>query len=440
MMRQKIRIILAWIGVIVLALLSLTFVAIKDGYMPTPSFLMKHPAPPPTPAATRDGLWLQDVNYLGNQLPYLHVNPYFKISEAEFRKNITQLADDVPNLTEEQIIVRMMQIIASIGDGHTRAYPDFDPLNYPSLPLEMRWVDDGLVIVGASPEYEQALGTKVIMVGGHPIDEVNGAVKTLIAADNEMEILNNSPTYIAMPSLLYGLDLIPQNDQVTFTFESQDGSRFDLDLHPTSQTETPTSIYEKLGVPHPLYEQDRKSFYWVQYLPDANIVYVQYNVCAEDKNKPFESFKEEVFSLIDGSPNSRLVLDLRFNGGGNESVLNPFINAIRARPSFNTKGNLYVIIGRGTYSSALQNAITLKQDTNAILIGEPTGGKPNHYGEVHYFNLPNVGLLIQYSTRYWLNYPGSNPLTLEPDIAVAVTIADLYAGRDLVLETIIQQR
>jgi len=103
-------------------------------------------------------------------------------------------------------------------------------------------------------------------------------------------------------------------------------------------------------VPRPLYEQDRESFYGYQYMPDSNIVYVQYNVCAEDKNKPFKPFVEEVVDLIDQHPNSRLMLDLRFNGGGNEAVLTPFLKAIKSRPSLNTQGKLFVIIGRGTYS------------------------------------------------------------------------------------------
>lgn len=437
-MTTKTRKFLAWTGAVLFLFLSLTFIAIRGGYMPTPSFLQKHPAPPPTPAATRDGRWLQDVSYLGNQLPYLHVNPYFKISEAEFQQSVSQLAEEIPNLNDEQVIVRMMRIIASIGDGHTRAYPEAEPLNYPSLPLEMRWLDDDLIVIAASPEYERAIGTKVVEIGGHPVPDVQEAVAPLIAADNEMELLNNSPVYIAMPALLYGLDLIPQKDRVTFRFESGDGTRFDLELIPASQTESFTSIYDKFGVPQPLYERDRRSFYWVQYIPDANIVYVQYNVCAEEEDKPFEYFKEEVFSLIDGHPGSRLVLDLRFNGGGNEAVLNPFIKAIQARPALAARGSLFVIIGRGTYSSALQNAITLKQDTRAILVGEPTGGKPNHYGEVRYFNLPNAGLLVQYSTRYWLNYPGSDPLTLEPDIPAISTMSDLLAGRDPALEAVMQ--
>jgi C-terminal processing protease CtpA/Prc len=147
---------------------------------------------------------------------------------------------------------------------------------------------------------------------------------------------------------------------------------------------------------------------------------------------------EEVFSLIDQHEGARLVLDLRFNGGGNEAVLTPFIKAIQARPSLNTSDRLFVIIGRGTYSSALQNAITLGNETNAVLVGEPTGGKPNHYGEVRRFKLPNVGLLVQYSTRYWLNDPKSDPPTLKPDLPAQVTFADLLAGGDPALEAALQ--
>ena len=105
---------------------------------------------------------------------------------------------------------------------------------------------------------------------------------------------------------------------------------------------------------------------------------------------------------------------------------------------FDEPGQLFVIIGRGTYSSALQNAITLSSEYNATLIGEPTGGKPNHYGEVRNFDLPNVGLRVWYSTRYWRNYPEGDPLSLEPDVSAVLTMADLLAGRDPALETAFQ--
>jgi hypothetical protein len=434
------RRIFTWIAVALFVFFGAGYLMIRAGYISTPGFLGKQPALPPIPAATRDGRWRQAVEYLGSQLPYLHVNPYFKVGEADFQKSVTELADQVPDLNDEQIIVEMMRIVASIGDGHTRTDPHADPVNFVSLPLEMRWLDDGLIVVAASPEYIQAVGAKVIQIGDHPVEQVREAVTPLIPADNHMVILNDAPVYMSMPGILSGLNLIPQKDRVTFGFEARDGSQFDLELRPISNASEPfVSIYEKVGVRPPLYEQDRQSFYWFRHLPEANVVYVQYNNCREQKDKPFQSFVDEVFGLVDRNPGTRLVLDVRFNGGGNEAILAPFIDAIKARPSLNTTGNLFVIIGRGTYSSALQNAISLSLETNAILVGEPTGGKPNHYGEVRNFRLPNVGLRVQYSTRYWLNYPEGDPLTLEPDITAVVTSDDLLAGRDPALETALSQ-
>jgi len=431
---------LLWVMVALLVLTSAWYWTVRAGYIPAPAFLGKQPAPHPLPASTRDGRWLQDVEYLGSQLPYLHINPYFKTSESKFQQSVTDLANQVPNLNDEQIIVEMMRIVASIGDGHTRTYPSAKPVNFSSLPLEMRWLEDGLIVIATSPEYAQAIGTKVVQIGDLPVDEVYAAVKPLIPADNNMEYLNESPMLMSMPAILYGLDLIPQKDSVTFGFESQDGTTFTLELKPDSgESELFVSIYEKAGVQVPLYEQDRDSFYWYRHLPESNLIYMQYNNCREDKDQPMQDFVNEMFDLIDQNEGARLVLDVRFNGGGNEAVLTPFIEAVKEHPSVNTPGKLFVIIGRGTYSSALQNAITLSLETDAILVGEPTGGKPNHYGEVRNFKLPNVGLRIQYSTRYWLNYPGRDPLTLEPNITAKLTIDDLLTGRDPALEKVLSQ-
>jgi hypothetical protein len=440
MKTQKRRSIFAWIVAVLFVLISAFYGLARAGYLPVPAFMtMKRPAPMPRPAETRDGRWGQAVEYLGSQLPYLHVDPYFKISEADFQHSVTELAEDIPNLNDEQISVEMMRIVASIGDGHTRIDPNGESSSFARLPLEMRWLSDGLIVIAAGPEYVEAVGAKVVQIGTHPVEKVYAALKPLVAADNEMQILNDTAIYMGMPAILYGLDLVPQKDRVTFGFEAQDGSQFELELYQESGHPEPfISVYEKAGVQLPLYEQDRGSFYWVRDLPESNAVYVQYNVCRNQKGKPFESFVDEVFDLVDRSQDTRLVLDLRFNGGGNEAVLTPFIQAIEERPGFNEPGKLFVIIGRGTYSSALQNAITLSREYSATLIGEPTGGKPNHYGEVRNFDLPNVGLRVWYSTRYWLNYPEGDPLTLEPNVSAVVTVADLLAGRDPALEAAVQ--
>jgi hypothetical protein len=70
----------------------------------------------------------------------------------------------------------------------------------------------------------------------------------------------------------------------------------------------------------------------------------------------------------------------------------------------------------------------------AVLVGSPTGGKPNSYGNTSTLQLPNSLLQVSYSTRYYQLFNGADPPWLAPELAVDETIADLRAGRDPLLE------
>jgi C-terminal processing protease CtpA/Prc len=92
-----------------------------------------------------------------------------------------------------------------------------------------------------------------------------------------------------------------------------------------------------------------------------------------------------------------------------------------------------VVINRGTFSSAMLNAIQLDDQTNATLLGEPTGGKPNSYGEILSFPLPHFGLSVVYSTKYFELRPGSDAPSVFPHVAIPLTASDYFAGIDPVL-------
>ena len=79
------------------------------------------------------------------------------------------------------------------------------------------------------------------------------------------------------------------------------------------------------------------------------------------------------------------------------------------------------------------NAYELRTQAHARLLGEPTGGKPNAYGEVRYFQLPRSGLRGQYSSVAFHDMGPDGP-AIEPDVLVAPTSADWFAGADPVLE------
>ncbi|MGH9768558.1 MAG: S41 family peptidase [Blastocatellia bacterium] len=104
---------------------------------------------------------------------------------------------------------------------------------------------------------------------------------------------------------------------------------------------------------------------------------------------PFAVFWQQVSEVIETNQVDRLVIDLRDNPGGNSGIFQPYLESIRRTPRFNQRGRLFVLMNNGTASSAMIHANSFQLFTQAILIGEPTGGRPNSYGELGRFNLPN---------------------------------------------------
>ena len=72
------------------------------------------------------------------------------------------------------------------------------------------------------------------------------------------------------------------------------------------------------------------------------------------------------------------------------------------------------------------------------VIGEPTGGEPNEYGEVVGFTLPGSGMLGQYSTEYLPAPPGiPNTSSFMPDVAISTRSTDYFARYDPVMGAIL---
>src|SRR5258706_15427154 len=112
----------------------------------------------------------------------------------------------------------------------------------------------------------------------------------------------------------------------------------------------------------------------------------------------------------------KLVIDLRRNGGGNCAIGDyAFIRLLRL--SQDVPRNVYVLIGRLTFSAAMVNAIHCREQLGALLVGEPTGAKPNQYQEIRFFSLPHSGLSIGYSTCYY-HFQATDTDGVLPDVHI----------------------
>lgn len=388
--------------------------------------------------ATRDEMWRQDLHYLAQTLPRVHKNAFFSVTREQFGEAVGKLDAAIPTLPDSRIVVEMARLVALIGDAHTAVNLYQTASSFRVLPLQITWFKDGLYVTATPAEYSAALGARVSQIGGSDIEKVVDAVSTVVSHENEAYLKQVVPQYMISPEILQGVGLIRETSVVIMRLQRPDGDDFELEIQPVERTAPLkwTSLPDPAKTALPLCFKNPRLYYWYEYIPDARTVYLQYNSCQNIQSKSFRQLTNEVLEVLKSNPVDRFVVDLRFNGGGDSRVAGPLLNALLHNPAINRKGHLFVIIGRRTFSSAILNALDFRNRTEATLVGEPTGGRPNHYGEVRTFALPNSKLVVSYSTKYFKQSREDTP-SLMPDLTVELTSADYFAGRDPVIEAIL---
>ncbi len=379
--------------------------------------------------------WREDVEYLVKELPERHINLFFKISEQEFRAMAAEFKQRLPELNQDEFQVGLSRLTAAVGDSHTGLRPQITR----AFPLMLYWFEDGIYVLNTVPEYGEILYGRIIRMQDHPIDEVMEAFSEILPHENRAQLKSSIPQILASAQFLHGLNIIPDTETMRLTVENEKGQTVTADLKSLPLGGMFKGIIDmRDDSGWPLYRQNRGRFYWYAYLPDKKIMYFKYNACREHTAEPFSEFSQRMLAEIDAEPVEKLVIDVRNNGGGNSGILDPFIDTLAQHETLNQKGRLFVITGRQTFSSAILNAIDLRKKTEAILVGEPTGGKPNHYGELKFLTLPNTKMVVSYSTKYFTHAEKDTP-SLMPDIAVEMTFQDYRTGRDPFLEAVLQQ-
>jgi len=380
--------------------------------------------------------WLEDVDYFAKELPKRHKNLFFQLKEEDFHKDIEKLKKEIPYLEDYRIITEIMKITAKVGDSHTGVAIWKIPA-FRHVPVTYKLFSDGIFATAAIEEYRPVIGQKLIATNGHTVDKVIHVLETIISHENEAQVKTQVPWLIGCPEILHALDIISEPDSVIMEFEV--AGRMVLIPVPYN-TENLDFIYavDEEQEP-PLYLINKDLYYWYKWIDQEQTLYFQYNHCAEIDTLSFKKFMNRMLGFIENHDVQKFIFDIRLNGGGNSSIAEPLIKDLKNNKKINQKGKLYVCVGRNTFSSAILNAIILKKETNAIFIGEPTRGKPNHYGEVRSMILPNTGLTISYSTKYFKETEEDEP-TFYPDIVVELSSADFFAGRDPVLEEILSNK
>jgi hypothetical protein len=384
--------------------------------------------------------WQEDLESFEQQFPSVQVDSEKLYPPAEFHEDVADLERDAPSLADPEIILRLMRIVAKAGVSHNTVETEGE-LDFHPYPLQFFWYSDGAAVTHATEEYRLALGARIVRIGSMTPEELESLPSPYLSHENMPLLHALSPDFIMNREVADHFGLADTDGVVEFTLERPGAKQFRLRVAPTSadSQEHMISATEALHHPVPLYRQRPGAWYWYEYLADSRSLYIQYNRCRNDPKKSFKAFTRELFKFVDDLHTAegieRVIVDLRFNSGGDSSIVEPLLQGLRSRPRLNTKGRLYVLISRDTFSSGMMAAISFREDLHAILVGEASGSRPNEYGEVKTLVLPNPKIKIRYTTKYFQLLQDSDPPTLEPDVVIQRSISDFLSGHDQVLDT-----
>jgi hypothetical protein len=185
----------------------------------------------------------------------------------------------------------------------------------------------------------------------------------------------------------------------------------------------------------------RQQNYWFNYDEETKSLYCQFNAVNNQEGEPtIAEFTESLAKIIRRKSIARFIIDLRNNGGGDDSNLPPLLSLIKDSREINQYGKLFVITGRHTFSSALLFAWQLRMQTEAIFVGEPAAQGPVFNANAEYIFLPNskLGFTVSKNStaRNQPNWCFDPPELLDVDYPVQYGIQDFKLDHDPALALI----
>ncbi|HKH84247.1 MAG TPA: tetratricopeptide repeat protein [Gemmatimonadales bacterium] len=419
------------------------------------SFGATHAAPQVAQGLTRlDSVqvaaWREDLAFMAREMERHHRNLYHTVSKSRFDEVVAALHQRIPSLSRHQIIVELARIVALVGDGHTSIAPTRDPkIGFATLPVKLYFFKDGLFVRAAHRSHADLAGARVLRIGRMTSEQAYAKVREIVGQDNAMDALFFAPFLLAMPEVLHALGITDRADQATFVVKGSGGEET-ITLRPlgparmmppdTDVSWWPdsgwTDMRDTSGTPPLWLAVNPTNQFWVRYLSAQRIVYVQYNMVKNKEEETLALFAERLGHLMDSVTVDKVVLDLRLNRGGDGTLNRPLLLTLIKSPKLQGRGKLFTLIGRSTFSAAQFMVNELEQYTEAVFVGEPTGGKANSYGDSRKILLPNSGITVRVSTLWWQEDPRDDRQWKAPDIAADLTSDHYRSNIDPALEAV----
>ena len=381
----------------------------------------------------------------------------------EFDRIIDDAVANVGSLDPLGFWMTLSRALAVSGNGHTMVNGDNPP--FPGLPINVWWFRDGLYIVRAQAGYDYLLGARIEKIGRDTPEQALASVTPYISG-HAARVRSMSPAYLRIPALLHRLGMTDSDTETRLTVRLWGRSGSQQVSLPLASMPDPTGGWYVL-LPEPASQKGR----WpgvidsvksvpLTYQPAVNLssrwlgpghraLYIRSNQIGGFGGPPDKMSVIFFSQMVPDHPKS-VIVDLRFNGGGNFFTTILFAQALpKLLPP---GGHIYVLVSGSTFSAAIVTAAMLKEAgaSKVVFLGTPMGDDGGFWAEGLPVPLPHSRLELRPGRQFedwgqgchdlkrcfWPDvvWGPKAPISLQPDEEISPTFAEYAAGWDPVLE------
>ena len=414
---------------------------------------------------------LSDLKTLSESLKDAHYNLYAYTPKEEFDRNYNSVKNSIEkdsfNLLEATSIFQ--SVISKVNNGHTeigfpgQSYMENAYAGGTLFPLEIAFeYDKVLVRKNWSGNDSIEIGSEVISINGQPIEHILAKIYPLVSAERPY-FKNTKIELYSFPR--YYWQVFGNLDEFEVEMRSEGASEkytllavSVLDGYEMKRTEV-LNASMKL-----------KFFEGSAYLNPGNF--------SGDEQK-YQQFIDSAFAVVNERESKNLIIDLRNNGGGDDSFSDYMVSYIADKPfkwnsSFTLKtsqflkdhvrqhydttqpfwqsvlshengeiydyefdayqpqpkekrfnGQVYVLVNRQSHSQSTVTAAQIQDYGFGTIVGEETGDYPSLYASVFRYELPLTKISVQVSKGYIVRVNGSKEERgVMPDIFIKDHLLD----------------
>ncbi len=375
---------------------------------------------------------------------------------------IADLRARAPAMTDAQFVFAVARLAGLDDNGHDAFDLGKDGWS-PSLrlPVRMIWFADALLIARAGPDAAELLGASVMTIEGLTPGELMERLRPLQGGIDGFRRWQLSWIFHS-PEALHAIGIARHPDRLELKLKLADGRALTRTVVAKSKVEVaPGQVPSRYWIPAPwdgerekgwraavdpasapLYLQEPDAWFRTSDLPELEALYVQFRSNFDEGDAKIAPFVAGVSSRLKASPPKNLILDLRFDTGGDNTQNRDLMREIAQR----VPGRIYLLVGNYTFSAGIASAAALKHDggEKVTIVGDAVGDRTHWWSEHGKpVCLPASKVCFPLNTGYWNLVEGcrDNPRcygdqfdlgvpTLEPALPAPLTSQDWLANRD----------